>query len=102
MSTDPARHSEPAGLAARRVAADLLDGVLRRRRALDELLTGAQTPRDFTGLPERDRALARQIVGTALRRLGSLRYVLDQCLDHGFPREAPRVETALLVFLLLF
>ncbi|MBV9630342.1 MAG: methyltransferase domain-containing protein [Xanthobacteraceae bacterium] len=97
MTTDPGRHSEPAGLPARRVAADLLDGVLRRRRALDELLTGVQTPGEFTRLPERDRALARQIVGTALRRLGSLRYVLDQCLDHGFPREAPRVETALLV-----
>jgi 16S rRNA (cytosine967-C5)-methyltransferase len=97
VSTDPARRGEPAGLAARSVAADLLDGVLRRRRALDELLAGAQTPTDFTDLPERDRALARQIVGTALRRLGSLRYVLDQCLDHGFPREAPRVEMALLV-----
>jgi 16S rRNA (cytosine967-C5)-methyltransferase len=97
VTTGPARQSEPAGLPARRVAADLLDGVLRRRRALDELLAGAQTPTEFTGLPERDRALARQIVGTALRRLGSLRYVLDQCLDHGFPRDAPRVETALLV-----
>jgi 16S rRNA (cytosine967-C5)-methyltransferase len=95
--TDPARHSEPAGLPARRVAADLLDGVLRRRRALDELLAGAQMPAEFASLPERDRALARQIVGTALRRLGSLRSVLDQCLDHGSPREAPRVETALLV-----
>jgi 16S rRNA (cytosine967-C5)-methyltransferase len=95
--TDPARHSEPAGLPARRVAADLLDGVLRRRRALDELLGGAQTPTKFPSLPERDRALARQIVGTTLRRLGSLRHVLDQYLDHGLPREAPRVETALLV-----
>ncbi|MBV8743998.1 MAG: MFS transporter [Xanthobacteraceae bacterium] len=94
---DPAQHSEPAGLPARRVAADLLDGVLRRRRALDELLTGTQRPAEFPSLPERDRALARQIVGTALRRLGSLRHVLNQCLDHGLPREAPRVETALLV-----
>ncbi len=95
--TEAARHVEPAGLPARRVAAELLDGVLRRRRALDELLSGAQVPAEFASLPERDRALARQIVGTALRRLGSLRYVLDQCLDHGLPREAPRVETALLV-----
>ena len=36
-------------------------------------------------------------MGTTLRRLGSLRHVLGQCLDHGLPREAPRVETALLV-----
>ncbi len=82
---------------ARRVAAELLDGVLRRRRALDELLAGAQMPAEFASLPERDRALARQIVGTTLRRLGSLRYVIDQCLDRGLPREAARVETALLV-----
>jgi 16S rRNA (cytosine967-C5)-methyltransferase len=31
---------EVPGLAARRIAADILDGVLRRRTALDELLSG--------------------------------------------------------------
>jgi 16S rRNA (cytosine967-C5)-methyltransferase len=95
--TDPAGHTEPAGLPARRAAADILDGVLRRKRALDELLTSAQAPTEFTSLSDRDRALARQIVATALRRLGSLRHVLDQCLDRGLPRNAPRVETALLI-----
>ena len=32
---------EPAGLAARRIAADLLEGVLRRGRPLDPQLDGA-------------------------------------------------------------
>jgi 16S rRNA (cytosine967-C5)-methyltransferase len=89
--------SEPAGLPARRLAADILDGVLRRRRALDELLDGRQAPAGLDALDERDRALVRQIVATALRRLGSLRHLLHQCLDHGLPRDAPRVESALLV-----
>src|SRR5262245_18878988 len=47
--------SEPAGLAARRIAADILDGVLRRQRPLDEQIDGA----NLSSLPERDRALTR-------------------------------------------
>ena len=88
---------EPPGLPARRIAAEILDGVLRRRRALDELLDGRQAPVGLDALSDRDRALVRHIVATALRRLGSLRQVLDQCLDRGLPAEAPRVEAALLV-----
>ena len=82
------------GLAVRRVAADMVDGVLRRRRALDELL---DTTTEFTALGERDRALVRAIVGTVLRRLGTLRHLLGGLLDRGPPPQAPRVETALLV-----
>jgi 16S rRNA (cytosine967-C5)-methyltransferase len=95
--TDAALQSETPGLPARRVAADILDGVLRRRRALDELLDGRQAPAELAALPERDRALARHIVATTLRRLGSLRYLLGQCLERGLPPAAPRVETALLI-----
>jgi len=84
-------------LPARRIAADILDGVLRRRRALDELLDGRQAPAGLDALADRDRALVRHIVATALRRLGSLRHLLDQCLERGLPQEAPRVEAALLV-----
>jgi 16S rRNA (cytosine967-C5)-methyltransferase len=71
--------------------------VLRRRRALDELLDGKQAPAGLDALAERDRALVRHIVATTLRRLGSLRHVLARCLDRGLPAAAPRVETALLV-----
>jgi 16S rRNA (cytosine967-C5)-methyltransferase len=94
---ETAVQSEAPGLPARRIAADILDGVLRRRRALDELLDGRQAPAGLDALTDRDRALVRHIVATALRRLGSLRYLLDQCLDRGLPKEAPRVESALLV-----
>ena len=59
------------GLPARRVAADLLDGVLRRRRALDELLDRRQTPsRTSARLPSatvrlRARSSARRCAGLA-------------------------------------
>ena len=85
------------GLAARRLAADILDAVLRRRRALDDELDGAATRAALAGLPERDRALTRALVAAVLRRLGSLRHLLGLFLDRGPPKEAPRVETALLL-----
>jgi 16S rRNA (cytosine967-C5)-methyltransferase len=39
----------------------------------------------------------RRLVATVLRRLGSLRHGLGSFLDKGFPTEAPRVETVLLI-----
>src|SRR5262245_11059092 len=84
---------EPAGLAARRIAADVLDGVLRRHRPLDEQLEGA----NLSVLAERDRALTRVLVATVLRRLGTLRHLLGLFLERGAPTDAPRVETALLL-----
>jgi len=85
------------GLAARRVAAEIVEGVLRRHRPLDEQLDSGPSHAALAALPERDRALARAIVGAVLRRLGSLRYLVGLFADRGLPREAPRVETALLI-----
>ena len=94
----PGSHADAVpGLAARRLAADILDAVLRRRRPLDDELDSAATRAALAGLPERDRALTRALVATVLRRLGSLRHLLGLFLDHGAPKEAPRVETALLL-----
>jgi len=84
------------GLAARRVAADLIDGVLRRQRPLDEQLENKATNGGFLALPDRDRALARRVTATVLRRLGTLRALIGQCLERGVPADAPRVETILL------
>ena len=94
----PSSHADAVpGLAARRLAADILDAVLRRRRPLDDELDSAATRAALAGLPERDRALTRALVATVLRRLGSLRHLLGLFLDRGAPKEAPRVETALLL-----
>jgi 16S rRNA (cytosine967-C5)-methyltransferase len=48
-------------------------------------------------LADRDRALVRKLVATALRRLGTLRHVLRKCLDRGLPDDAPRIESILMI-----
>lgn len=88
---------EVPGLAARRIAADIIDGVLRRRMALDEQLSGKASHPGLPTLADRDRALMRRLTATVLRRLGTLRHILGGFLEKGFPGDAPRVETILLL-----
>src|SRR3977135_4301073 len=90
-------HVDPPGLAARRIAADILDGVLRRKRPLDEQLDDQAAHPAFATLPDSDRALLRALATSTLRRLGTLRYLLGHLLARGLPADAPRVETALLL-----
>src|SRR4030088_3442563 len=89
--------NDAPGFAARRVAAEILDGVLRRARPLDEQLDGKGANVGLAHLADRDRALVRRIVATVLRRLGSLRHVVGGFLERGLPRDAARAETALLI-----
>jgi 16S rRNA (cytosine967-C5)-methyltransferase len=95
ISTGATPQPQPPGLAARAIAASLLDGVLRRRRPLDEQLDDQSA--GLAALPERDRALVRRLVGSVLRRLGTLRYLLGRFLERGLPADAPQVEIALLI-----
>ncbi len=88
---------EVPGLAARRVAIEILETVLRQHRPLDEQLDGPQAHPGLSALADRDRALVRKLLGTALRRLGSLRALLAAALDRGLPAGAPRLEAVLLV-----
>lgn len=88
---------EVPGLAARRIAADILDGVLRRRIALDEQFSGKNAHPGLPALAERDRALTRRLTATVLRRLGTLRHLVGGYLEKGFPSDAPRAETILLL-----
>jgi 16S rRNA (cytosine967-C5)-methyltransferase len=85
------------GLAARRIAADILDGVLHKRRTLDDQLEGAGAHPGLKTLADRDRALMRRLVATILRRLGTLGHVLSRLLDRGIPTDAPRAQSALLI-----
>jgi 16S rRNA (cytosine967-C5)-methyltransferase len=89
--------SEVPGLAARRIAADILDGVLHKHRTLDEQLDGAAAHPGLKNLSDRDRALMRRLVATILRRLGTLGHVLSRLLDRGVPTDAPRAQSALLI-----
>ena len=91
----PDLDSDVPGLAARRIAADILEGVLLRRRPLDDELEQRSAAPDVATLALRDRALVRTLVATVLRRLGTLRHLLAQWLK--LPAGAPRVETALLL-----
>jgi 16S rRNA (cytosine967-C5)-methyltransferase len=102
----PARKAKPEseenapdtpGLAVRRIAADIVEGVLRRNRPLDELLDGGENSAALAALPDRDRALTRALVAVVLRRLGTLRHLLEFYLDRGLPAKAPRLETAMLL-----
>ena len=89
--------TEVPGLAARRIAADILDGVLHKRRTLDDQLEGAAAHPGLKALSDRDRALMRRLVATILRRLGTLGHVLSRLLDRGIPTDAPRAQSALLI-----
>ena len=88
---------EVPGFVARRLAADILEGVLHRRRPLDEQIDDKASRGNLAALPERDRALVRALVASVLRRLGTLRHLLHGLLARGLPADAPRVETALLI-----
>src|SRR6201999_1722145 len=92
-----ARPSEVPGLAARRIAADVLDGVLHKHRTLDDQLDGAAAHPALKTLADRDRALMRRLVATILRRLGTLGHVMSKLLDRGIPSDAPRAQSALLI-----
>lgn len=89
--------AEVPGLAARRIAADILDGVLHKHRTLDDQLDGAAAHPGLKALADRDRALMRRLVATILRRLGTLGHVLSRLLDRGIPTDAPRAQSALLI-----
>jgi 16S rRNA (cytosine967-C5)-methyltransferase len=89
--------TEVPGLAARRIAADILDGVLHKRRTLDDQLEGGGAHPGLKTLSDRDRALMRRLVATILRRLGTLGHVLSRLLDRGIPTDAPRAQSALLI-----
>jgi 16S rRNA (cytosine967-C5)-methyltransferase len=91
------RADSAPGFAVRRIAAEIVEGVLRRHRPLDEQLDGAGANTGLASLSDRDRALTRALVATVLRRLGTLRHLIGLFLERGLPKQAPRAETSLLL-----
>lgn len=83
------------GLAARRIATDILGRVLDKGRPLDqELEAQAATPL-YRGLIAKDRALVRALVATALRRLGQIDHALSRLIDKPLPEKAARARAIL-------
>ncbi len=72
------------GIAARVAALDLVQAAVERRGGLDDAL--ARTP--FIALALRDRAFARALAGTVLRRLGQIDAALDARLQKPPPEAA--------------
>lgn len=72
---------------ARSVAHLLLEEVLRRRRPLDEALADG----GLDTLEPRDRAFARLLVATALRRLGQLDDLIARFVERPLPEKAAPV-----------
>jgi 16S rRNA (cytosine967-C5)-methyltransferase len=89
-----------APMSARRLALDVLDRVLGEQRPLDETFAGH--PRLGT-LAARDRAFARLLLTTALRRLGQIDALLDRFLRASpksiRARDILRLGAAQLLFL---
>ena len=80
------------GLASRARAHTILHEVLDRRRPLDEVL---QSDKRLAKLQPRDRAFARNLVATTLRRLGQIETIIDDCLDRPLPKSAAAARNAL-------
>jgi 16S rRNA (cytosine967-C5)-methyltransferase len=93
MSTPgPSATAGGDSLASRHVALAVLDAVLRRGQPLEETL--ARHP-GFATLEARDRAFARLLLATALRRLGEIDAALAARMDRKLPDSARAVVDAL-------
>jgi len=85
--------SNAPGVAARRAAAAVLDAVLSDGKPVDLVIEASDGP--FGRLEVRERALARAILGTALRRHGQIRDALGRFLDKPLPRKSGRLAAIL-------
>src|SRR5205085_707964 len=77
---------------ARQVALDLLAAVLRRKRPLDDAI---EDNPDMPILSVRDRAFARLLVATVLRRLGQIDALIADCLNTPLAPRAAIVQDIL-------
>ena len=84
------------GFAARRLAVEALAGVLSHGRPLEEAFETASSHDKLKDLEPRDRAFARLIVMTVLRRKGELKKVLDTFLTRDLPNRSGRLSEILL------
>jgi 16S rRNA (cytosine967-C5)-methyltransferase len=82
----------PSPSNARQVALDLIAAVLRRKRPLDDAI---EDNADMAELSVRDRAFARLLVATVLRRLGQIDALIADCLNTPLPPRAALVHDVL-------
>ena len=74
------------------VSFDLINAVLKSRRPLDDVLEEFTS---FNSLEPRERAFARNLTATTLRRLGQIDNLINHCLERALPRRAIAVRDVL-------
>src|SRR5215475_5214339 len=84
------------GLPARRAAVELLSAVIDKKQPLDDILGRSLATGWMSDLPQRDRALARAVVATSMRRRGQIDRVLGAFLERGLPEKAGTLYLILL------
>ncbi len=77
---------------ARSAALDLIGAVLRQKHPLDEAI---EDHPGISELPPRDRAFARLLVATVLRRLGQIDALIAHCLEKPLPTRAAATQDLL-------
>jgi 16S rRNA (cytosine967-C5)-methyltransferase len=92
----PAQVRSPPGLDTRQLAVACLAAVLERGRTLEDAFESA-IGKQLAPLEARDRALARLLVTTVLRRKGELDAVLGSFLDKPLPERRGILSYILLV-----
>lgn len=83
-------------MVARQLAVAVIDGVLTRRQSFDEAWKAAQGAGLVDGLEARDRAFARLIAATVLRRLGELEGLIGSFLQKPLPPRTGALQSILL------
>jgi 16S rRNA (cytosine967-C5)-methyltransferase len=86
----------PPGLAARTLAVHLVAGVLIDEQPLEQVLAACSARPQVAAMESRDRALARLVTATVLRRLGELEHVLNAFLERPLPADKGRLWPILL------
>jgi 16S rRNA (cytosine967-C5)-methyltransferase len=85
-----------AGLKTRRLAVTMIVEVLTRRRPFDEVFAEAASAPDFADMAPRDRAFARAIVATTLRRRSQLTEIVKTFIEKPLPEKRGRLDAILL------
>ncbi|PLX36569.1 MAG: MFS transporter [Hyphomicrobiales bacterium] len=93
----PSHKKAQVGLAARRLAIDIIEAVTDRGHLLDTELDPETGHAGYRAVIAKDRALVRAMVTLTLRRLGQIDDALSRLIDKPLPKKAARVRHVLRV-----
>ncbi len=92
----PPAPRDPHALGARRLAQTVLDDVLEKKKALDAALEERLTKAAGADMSGRDRAFARAIATTTIRRLGQIDAIIRKFTKRGKLPQRSRAALAIL------